>query len=321
MKRNFIFIRHAVIATIAGMLVVPTLLQAQDTYSWNDLVDWNGVTHWTKYMVMSPGKMGPNALPVPEIRTGLLTSDSKFVTAAEMHSIKGDITENLYLGYDQILPGNRASVCFFMVPVEYYQLDREMRNSRLCRSADPHGIAAGDLYFGTDIQLLKDKPGTPDILFGMYCRTASGGSLGNARFTDTPGYYFDFSFGKDFRKDTLQNSKLRWYAMFGFYCWQTNLNDYPQNDAPMIGAGIKYQRKSLSINNSISGYFGYIGAKKYVVVKDSDKPVTYSGDIPFVYRLDIEKSSGKYIYGIRFQQGIHDDWYSSVRISLSFLII
>ncbi|MCX6258355.1 MAG: hypothetical protein NTW49_10740 [Bacteroidia bacterium] len=300
------------------VIIFSNVISAQKPFSWNDLVDWNGVNGWNQYFIMSPGYMGPNALPVPEAEDGLIEPGIKFKTALDFHFMKGDQTQDLYLQFSHPFCNNMISVGFSAVPAEHYQLDTTIRDERLVRFANPHGFAGGDIIFWTNIQLIKNRPGWPDVLFNMACRTASGGDLQDARYTDMPGYYFDLSFGKSFLQNKEKNSWLRWYLMLGFYCWQTNLTAYSQNDAGLFGGGLKLNLNDILINNSISGYIGYIGMKHIIMIPDSSKPHEYAKDQPVVYRLDISKVSGKYEYGFRFQQGLHDFKYSTFRVSLSY---
>ena len=262
--------------------------------------------------------MGPNALPVPEAGDGLIEQGIKLKTAVDLHFMNGDQTQNLFLQFDYPFLNNNISVGFCVVPIEYYRLDNNIRDERLARTADPHGFSGGDLYFWTNIQLIRNKLKWPDIRFRMACRTASGGNLEDARFTDMPGYYFDISFGKSFYRNTDKNCWLRWYGMLGFYCWQTNVVNYSQNDAGLFAGGLKWQYHKILINNSVSGYIGYIGMKHQILIRNTSKPHVYSKDQPVVYRFDISTRKGKYEYGFRFQQGLHDFKYSTFRLSVSY---
>jgi hypothetical protein len=310
--------RKSIFLFLFSLILASQNCFAQQGYFWNDLVDWDGVTNWAEYIIISPGYLGPNALPVPEADDGLIGHGIKLKTALDLHFMKGDRTQNLFLQFSHPFWNNNISVGFSVVPVEHYRLDHNIRDERRARHSDPEAFGGGDFYFWTNVQLIKNAPKLPDILFGMYCRTASGGNLADARFTDAPGYYFNLSFGKSFYNNAEKNTDLRWYGMIGFYCWQTNINYYAQNDAGLFAGGVKLKWHKIIINNSASGYIGYIGMKNWVMFPNSDKPQTYQKDQPVVYRFDFLRTSGKFDYGIRFQKGLHDFGYSTVRISLTY---
>jgi hypothetical protein len=47
--------------------------------------------------------------------------------------------------------------------------------------------------------------------------------------------------------------------MLGFYVWQTNRDDYLQNDAFLFGIGARYTVGNFSFSPHFRGYWGYIG--------------------------------------------------------------
>lgn len=308
-----------VVLIVLWIFLFPFQTMAQDNgYSWNELVAWNGMTHWTKYLIISPGYFGPNALPVPELRNGLVQNKAYFESLGEGHFSNGDNTLDLALRYYHPFANNRVAVEFYMVPVEYYKISDEIRNERKIRNTDPKGIVVGDLAFGTTIQLVKDREKFPDLTLEMFCRTTSGGGLDDARYTDHPGYYFNLNFGKDTRHPAFLD-KIRWYASLGFYNWQTNLDDYLQNDAPSYGLGLQINKNSLEINNQLCGYLGYISWKDEPVVRDSEKPYIYGRDQPLVYRFILLKKFERMNMKFQFQQGLHDFEYSSVSVGFQYI--
>lgn len=301
------------------MVLFPFFVFSQnDGYSWNDLVAWNGVTHWTNYLIVAPGYFGPNALPVPELRNGIINEKPYFETLAEGHFSEGDNTYNVAFRYFHPFKNKRVAVEFYMVPVEYYKSSAAIRDKRKLRNENPEGIVVGDLFFGTTVQLVKDKGHFPDLTFEMFCKTTSGGGLEDARFTDHPAYYFNLNFGKDIGKPK-HIDKMRWYASLGFYNWQTNLDDYLQNDAPSYGLGFQIDKNSYEINNQFCGYLGYISWKDEPVVRETDKPYLYDGDQPLVYRFILLKSFEDCKLKVQFQQGLNDFEYSSVSFGIQFI--
>ena len=290
---------------------------AQDTpYSWNDLVAWNGQTHWTNYLIMSPARFGPNALPVPDLRNGRIEGERYFETTASSHFSDGDNTFDWSLRYYHPFLDNRIAIDFYMVAAEYYTLSAKVRDQRKIRSSSPEGVAVGDLFFGTIIQLVRERERFPDLTLEMYCKTTSGGGLQDARFTDHPAYYFNMNFGKDLGSKVLD--KVRWYGLLGFYNWQTNLDDYLQNDAPSYGLGLQLSKSGYRIDNQFCGYLGYISWKNEPVVRNSEKPYLYTGDQPLVYRLKLMKERKRTKLTFEFQQGLNDFKYSTFRFGIRF---
>jgi len=282
------------------MMTGVTKSQERDFYWWNEIHNWDGITNWEDYIIKSPGFMGPNALPVPQVKNGNIVYDFEVQIATDIHFSKGDQTQNLFLHIDYPLVKEVVSLEFYVVPLEHYKMDITTRDYRYSRDFDGKGFAGGDIYFGTQIQIVKNNEKWPDIALGLNCRTASGTNLEGARFTEGPGYFFDLSFGKN------MNQKWNFYGMAGFYVWQANYNTghvtYHQNDAFLFGLGTGYSFKSLTINNSFAGYLGYIG--------NDDKPI--------VYRLDLKKELGKIDVHAGYQYGINIVKYHMFRVSVFF---
>ncbi|NQT77944.1 MAG: hypothetical protein HQ565_09540 [Bacteroidetes bacterium] len=278
-----------------------TSFAQDDNYDWwNKKHNWDGVTNWARYLIYSPAYLGPNALAVPEIRDALLEKRIFIETAADLHFSSGDNTQDLFLKFHYPFLDGRVAVELYGVPIEYFIMDTITRDERRGRDLDARGFAAGDLYIATLIQLLRDHGQWPDLLLGITMRTASGGNLGNARYTDAPGYFFDLSAGKSFKAgDKLS---LRPYMMLGFYVWQTNRDDYRQNDAFLYGAGISLYGNSFECNAKFGGYKGYIG----------------NGDAPMVLRANTIYKLKKTDLKLTFQQGIKDFSYSSLSMGVTF---
>ena len=235
------------------------LLFAQNDYTWwNEKHDWDGITPWTRYIIIAPAFMGPNALPVPAIKKGVLPDDPAFDLAFESHYSKGDQTQNLFMNLYLPLFSDKAGININLVPIEYYSMDTITRDLRRARDFDGKGISGGDFYIGTCIQLIKDKSRLPDAMISVNLKTASGTNLSAARFTDTPGYFFDLSLSKTFSLSKSWVKSFKPYTMIGFYAWQTNRDDYRQNDAYIYGIGIEADLTKFKVGTCFGGYSGYI---------------------------------------------------------------
>lgn len=282
---------------------------------WNDLVGWDGHTNYVSYYIMSPDFFGPNALPVPELKNGLVSEKSYFEILGQNHMGDGDQTSNLFARFYASFD-DKIGVEVFMVPVEYYKLSDETRDERMCRSLDAEGYTVGDVYFGTTIQLVKDHENWMDVTLSMYGRTTSGGELLDARYTDTPGYYFDLTFGNDFRANPAFVDKLRWYGSIGFYNWQTNMPRYLQNDAPILGMGLQVNKAALQIDAQLTGYIGYISSKHFVQVPTAKNPYEYDGDIPVVFRLNTVYLREHLNWKLSYQAGLNDFSYQTISFGI-----
>lgn len=277
---------------------------AQGTW-WNNENNWDRITPWERYLTLSPGYMGPNAFPVPEFKTGKMESELVFETALEAHFNQHEQTQNLYTRLFIPFKNKKVGLQFFMVPFEIFNYDKFIRAQRSSTDYDGQGVSTGDLYIGTHIQLLENRVILPDILLSINIKTASGNQYGAARFSDAPGYYFDLSFGKSIPLNSEKTSSLRFYTMIGFYAWQTNLPDHFQNDAVIYGLGLNLALKNIAINQSFGGLSGYLN----------------NGDQVQVYRLDVQtKSKNPVNYKLRFQYGMKDLDYRSIRLSMLYKI-
>ena len=67
--------------------------QSRSTSNWIDF----GSSHVNKWLQVAPAKMGPNALPVPEMDYAEIEKSSKLELGVHSHFMKGDTAVNLYL--------------------------------------------------------------------------------------------------------------------------------------------------------------------------------------------------------------------------------
>ncbi len=308
-------ILFASLGLFMGLMTLPFPASSQEkSYSWNDLVDWNGISFWYEYLIMSPGYFGPNALPVPQIGTGLLSETSFLDIRTDTYYHPGDFTQDLWLKYQHSFFKGKVTVFAELTTVEYYHMtDTLLRNERKIRSEFPKGFVVGDLMAGTQIQLLKHHEKWPDISFETVFRTASGSQSGDARFTDAPGYHFALSFGKDF---WTIHDKLRFRYLFqtGFYAWQTNLRQYYQNDAVMLAAGLQASFADWNIKASLNSYIGYIGFTDHIIMQYTSKIYTYTGDKPLIARLEASRKNKQHEWYVSLHYGIHDFPYYGISL-------
>lgn len=288
---------------ISFLFISTSVIFSQTLDWWKNLVSWDGVSHWSKYINYSPRYMGPNALPVPKLATGSIDSVTSFSLTGNYHFIKGDKTINPALYGNYVLVKNRVSIEGFFVPVERFNTSHEIKEERkIYYEKYYQKTAMGDLHLNVNIQLLNKI--RKDISLGLrlgYRYPISGRTeLATARMTDAPGYFFDISASRPFSK----TSNWKWMTMAGFLVWQTNGVVFSQDDALLFGGGIEYNKNSFKFQSSITGYLGYIG----------------NGDSPIVYRVNLEKR-GKNIGGIfQFQKGLQDFYYTSFETGIKIYL-
>jgi hypothetical protein len=277
-------------------------LLAQEDYDWwNKKHNWDGHSPWRSYLTYSPAYFGPNALPVPEIRHAMINDYASLESRVDLHFSDGDKTQDLFLKLNYPFVDGRVAFEISWVPVEHFELDTITRDERAVRFQDAKGYVVGDIAFSTLIQILSGHRSWPDLLLGVSFRAPSGGGLGYARYTDAPGYHFDFSAGKNF--STGERVTLRPFAMFGFYVWQTNIDQSPQNDAFLYGLGLLLQNSSFECQANWGGYMGYMD----------------NGDSPMVARFNARYKLPIVHLKLSLQQGIQDFEYTSIGLGVVFI--
>jgi hypothetical protein len=272
--------------------------QAETDYTWwNKLHGWEeGDPGWRNRIRISPGYLGPNALPVPQVQKGILKSKAELELTASNHFHKGDPTRDIsgYIFYP--FAGNKIAVELYGVAFEQFAFSEEIRNERVARIKDGKGTAIGDFYFSTLIQIVRNKK-FPNTLFRFATKTASGNQLEGARYTDSPGYFFDFSFSKNLGHESTQ--LFRPFGMLGFYSWQTNDELNLQNDALLYGLGVDVSGKQWLFSTSWSGYSGY--------KNERDKPMQINFDL----RKDFQNNALR----LQYHHGLRHWEYKTVRVS------
>lgn len=264
---------------------------------WNQLHGWEaGDPDWPNWMIISPGYLGPNALPVPDVKRGVMNSSSEMEVTASSHFRKGDPTKDVSGRLFIPFAKKKIAIEMYGVVFEHYAFSTKIRDERFARDKDGKGNAVGDFYFSTLIQIVKHRK-FPNTLFRFATKTASGNQLQAARYSDSPAYFFDFSFSKEWGKPAI--GIFRPFGLFGFYSWQTNDALNLQNDAFMYALGADYLRNSNLWSFSWSGYSGYKNQR--------DKPM----QLNFEWRKDFRKKAIR----LRYLQGLRDWEYETIKFS------
>ena len=277
-----------------------TGVHAQDFAWWAEKHDWDGVTHWSDYLRFSSGYMGPNALPVPELETGLIDTIHRLEISTRTHWSLGDDTQDLHARYKHVFIPGRVAVAVEWTGIERYVTDTITRDERFSRDRDGRGTSTGDLNVATLIRLFPEQERGWGLVLRIDLRTASGDDHRAARHTDAPGYHFDLSTGRWYAMGAT--SRLRVHATTGFLAYQTNRNDYYQNDCFLFGAGMLLEWKGLRLGTEVAGYAGYLRMK----------------DDPLVLRASVGTHRGRTAHRISIQQGLHDWMWMTVGYTAVF---
>lgn len=280
--------------------LVPLLGIAEEDWTWwNVKHGWQpGMRDWRGLLHITPGYLGPNALPVPEMRKGIVQTGAHIETGVDLHFREGDPTQNLSARYYRSFADNKIAIELYGVVLEHYAMSDSIRDERIARDFDGKGFAIGDFYFSTLLQIVRGRK-FPDTMLRLTGRTASGGQLEAARYSDSPGYYIDLSMSKEF-KGAGERFSFRPYSSFGFYSWQTNDDLNLQNDALMYGVGADLKWSRWMFSNSLSGYSGYKQER----------------DRPMVYTFDLNRSLKRHTLRLQYLYGLRDWTYQTIKFSV-----
>lgn len=253
---------------------------------------------------------GPNANPVPEFTDATIPAKTTISLMGDYYFGLGDQTENGYFKIEFPLLPERVSFKIWSTILEHYQVTDQLSATR-DMGGNTSGKANGDFYVQTRILILKETKAAPSIILNSTLKTASGTNHLERRYFDTPGYYFDTEIGKSIYTKGSFINEIRAVANIGFMCYETERQS-TQDDAPMYGAKIIIGNQNWKLENTLSGYWGWMHTN---VKYGSDY-----GDAPMVYAAKITKLTKNVNYFAQYQYGIHDFSYHQIRVGVSFPI-
>ncbi|MCX8020783.1 MAG: hypothetical protein N2747_09850 [Chitinophagaceae bacterium] len=294
MKSRFLFCFLLMLAAFCYPVKAQTLQQ------WAQTVQWDGVTHWSRYIRMKPLYLGPNALPIPFCGNGEVANEISVYAGLNGHFMKGDKTQNLFLRANYGVVKDLVSVDLQYIPLEFYQMSDAIKKERRVYYTHYYdNVARGDLMMHINFRLRKKWERFVQLVLRFGFRYPSGSDLETARYTDGMGYFFDISFGKPL------NDSWKIIGMAGFYVWEMNEINNRQNDAFLFGSGLEWQKKDWKMQIYTAGYLGY----QY-----------RSGDKPIVVRGLGEWKRNKTAFHFFLQQGLHDFRYFTTGIGCRYLL-
>ena len=256
----------------------------------------------------SPAWFGPNANPVPEFTDARIPAKTTISLMGDFYFGFGDETKNGYFKIEIPLLSERVSFKIWTSLFEHYKVTEHISLQRDMANGTTTGKASGDFYVQTRIRLLNEKKYVPSIILNSTLKTASGTNFNERRYFDTPGYYFDVEAGKSIYTKSRFIKEIRGVANLGFLCWETT--NSTQNDAPMYGGKIILGNSVWKLENTLSGYWGWMHTNSH-----------YSpgyGDAPLVYATKFTIMSKKIDYFAQYQFGIKDFPYHQLRVGISF---
>jgi hypothetical protein len=246
----------------------------------------------------SPRYFGPNAFPMPELRSGCTGTRWEMELRGERHAYEGDCTGDVYARAFIPVAEGRAGVEVSCVVYEYYKMTQETVEERHAAGRYWDEGAHGDIVVSSFYQLLRSEKWA-DILFEATLKTASGNRLADARYTDAATYWFNLNAGHYLYKSPDGRYSLRIQGLAGFYCWMTNDIVHRQNDALLYAAGVSVVCRNFTFNADIAGFYGY--------KNNGDRPLQLRTKLNYEYR--------KNILSFRYGHGMKDSLYDSFSLA------
>lgn len=261
--------------------------------------------------LISPYYFGPNAFPVPDMNDGMVYDHLRLEMDGEFQpGFRGDRTEDIFIRANIPLFTDRANLSLWMTAIEWYQnSDRSIEECRLTPNVNKYDIRRGrqigDTYISVDILAIREREMFPSLVLRSVLKTASDDGWHLGRFYDSPGYFFDSTFGKSFKLGS-DNTSLRLALQGGFLCWQTD--NGRQNDAVMYGLMARLNVSNFFMTASWCGYSGW----EHHASNGGDM----AHDRPMVLRSEIGYRWGNLEFDASYQYGARDFPYHRIRAGI-----
>ncbi|MBN1927573.1 MAG: hypothetical protein JW798_17195 [Prolixibacteraceae bacterium] len=288
------------------------LSQTRDYSNWINF----GSSHSSKWLQIAPAKLGPNALPVPEIDWAQLGEFSKVETGAHFHHMPGDTAINSYFSFFWNIAPGRAAVKIWGQPTETFRLSNILRDDRQIYYDDTGWITqGGDLFISTYVQLFNERKHIPSFSINYTLKTTTGGNI-HGRYTDASMNYFYLAAGKSLQFKDGFIDEIRLAGLLGFYVWQTNKVEMAQDEGPVFVGGLKIRKNSFSIQADVGGYTGY-DAYEFMDRYNGEDRIQGNND-PLVLRTKIENEGKHFCVSVEYQTGFRDYHYQTFRLNIAY---
>lgn len=250
---------------------------------------------------VAPLFFGPNALPVPQMLDGRVSTGLYLELAGDVHKgFYGDMTETVSARVSIPLFTPRVNLSVWMPVLEFFQYTPEALEHFRPRVERLRGYEVGNVYVSADIHLFKEKRIMPDVAVRAVIITASGDGDECSRNYDAPGYFFDVSAGKSFRLGDGFFRSVRVAASGGFLCWQ--IAQTAQNDAWMYGVSAALSTSIMELSCAWQGYSGW----------------KHDGDRPMVVRACLAFPVKGFRPLLGYEYGLRDYPYHHFRAGLGY---
>lgn len=257
---------------------------------------------WEDDIIFTTGYMGPNALPVPQLLSARLDNahclavNSWYHTGSQDWTVSGELT-----GQYTFVP-DKVAFRAWWVPLEYFYQSPEVQTARntFPAFADDRD-AIGDVYLETLAQVIRRERW--QVLARAGYKIPSSNGVGNARFTDSPGYYLDLSSSWQLWQQGERRVDLN--SMAGFYSYQTQGGSfYRQNDALLFGIGAQWYSPAWNLAADLRGYLGYFQLD----------------DQPIVTQLRVRRRLGSSPFQLELtgQVGLNDYPFRSLSLGMQY---
>ena len=247
-------------------------------------------------LVYTPRYFGPNAFPIPELRSGRIGAAWELEARGEYHAFEGDRTKNIFVRAFMPIANGKAGVEVNYIIYEYYNTTWETVEERHTAGTYWPNGAHGDVVVSFFVQALQSEKWI-DMMVEGALKTASGNRLADARFTDAATYWFTGNIGRNLYSS--KNASVRLQGFAGFYCWMTNDLIHRQNDAFIYSFGLSGSLYGFSLNADFAGLYGY--------KNNGDRPQQLRTRLNYEYR--------KNILSLRFKHGMKDALYNSYSVA------
>ncbi len=257
--------------------------------------------HPNKNIIIAPGLLGPNALPVQRIRNGLVGSDFKLRINQSSHFMKGDNTFNIDGYLLAPVVRNFMALETYWYILEMYRSSNEIRDWRRLYSRDEGTqLVLGDLNFSFLMQFVRNHKWLPDVM-GVIGHKTTLGPVEDGHFTNTPALWATLNLGRDLL--VHNDFKFRMNGLIGFYVYHSNRERITQNEGPVVGLEAQFNYKNVELASSLSGYTGW-------------EAVGHDDPVYWIVRL--EKRRRRVDWHIEYQTGINDYPYETVRVGFTW---
>jgi hypothetical protein len=251
-----------------------------------------------QYLQYSPRYFGPNAFPIPELRSGFAGTRWEVEVRGEYHAFEGDRSKDVYMRLFAPIAEGRAGFEINCVVYEYYNMTQGTVEERHAAGRWWDQGAHGDVIISSFYQLLRNEKWV-DILLEATLKTASGNRLADARYTDAATYWFCMNIGRNVYKCPANTFQLRIQGLAGFYCWMTNDPIHRQNDAFVYAVGMQGAYKHFTLDANLAGIHGY--------KNNGDRPLQLRAGLNYEYR--------KNILSFRYKHGMKDALYDTFSVA------